>query len=256
MRAEADCPLFYFDGAGPGSSRPTRSLWEAAARDIQEGSIMASIAASVGRVDRKRSCYNRWIDRETIRLLLNTIPKRDGGASFSLAPEMVPPGLISDKLYHAILDFQTFHSGSPYHLFVDGHIDPHGKGIEKLNWSGKLATTFIPPTVFVAPVTASGTLTKVRNNATNVLSVSLPGGFDIDFTLTAGSPGAQVTIQIEAEGVLSDSGKTFLDLGTGLLTRHYTCRENAISARVRSRVNLNARSAASSFSVDFVITLV
>lgn len=215
---------------------------------------MVSIQASVGKVNGTRDCYNLRPDREKVRLLLNTIPKRDGGAGGLLAPDISPPGRISDKLYQAILAFQTFHAASPHRLLVDGHVDPHGKTIDKLNWSGKSATLLVPPTIFLAPTVAAGKLTKSLNNATNSIRVSLPGGFNINFTLTAGPPGVKVTIRIDVEGVLSSSYRID-DLNWGLPSRTYSAYENAIDATVPARVKLDAASTAPSFSVDFDITL-
>lgn len=86
----------------------------------------ASISASVG-IHGGKQCYNVVRDQETIRDLLNAIPRSEGGAEGSLSGP-ISWGIASHALHSAILTFQRWQK-----LSVDGHIDPKGNAIRVMN---------------------------------------------------------------------------------------------------------------------------
>jgi hypothetical protein len=93
---------------------------------------MESIGASVGMHNNgTTNCYNRPLDVEKIVNLLNGVAVSDGGPSVKL-----PDSPSGRQLYQAILRLQQTQNnkGSTPRLSVDGHVDPGGNTLARLNF--------------------------------------------------------------------------------------------------------------------------
>jgi hypothetical protein len=87
------------------------------------------IDASVGKhKNGTTECYNVTKDQSTIIRLLNRIGRSDSGCREAPLPDHPLWGKCSPALYQAILTFQRRHG-----LSVDGHVDPRGATLRKLN---------------------------------------------------------------------------------------------------------------------------
>jgi hypothetical protein len=226
--------------------------------------------ASVGRVNGvKNSCHNVPKDRDEVRTLLNAIPASSGGAGGSLGPETGSWGTVSDQLYQAILTFQRFHAASA-NLFVDGHVDPHEKTLALLNTLASSSATpsftpLSPLTIVTSPpkTLAKGKLDTLRPADFRIIPVTLPGSFDINFTLTSSLPGTDVKIKIDISGLLSRSA-TILLTAPVLKTTWSFAGSGPGAGSVRVDLHADATVSvpglsstqvpASLFSVDFEIT--
>jgi hypothetical protein len=100
-----------------------------------------SISASVGKHNNgQTNCYNHLPDQSTIIGLLNSIPAANGGTAgdrnrlLSLPYELKPP-TCAPGLYDAIRAFQSRQNmlGMRPLLSVDGHVDPGGATLQRLN---------------------------------------------------------------------------------------------------------------------------
>src|SRR5262249_2795814 len=106
-----------------------------------------STKASVGvRDDGFTQCHNNPQDQSAVVGLLNQISQVDGGCKE--APLAIKPrwGFCSPALHQAILKFRRKNKG----LSVDGHVDPGGATLRKLN---KIDSRGAPPSS--SPTTAS-----------------------------------------------------------------------------------------------------
>lgn len=106
-----------------------------------------TIRASVGLINGKQ-CYNRLDDLNVVFDLLNGIPAESGGLMVRGLSQLKPSfqaGTCPAILHKGILSFQSFNRAE---LAVDGHVDPGGKTIAKLNQQQPLAPL---PNVAPAP---------------------------------------------------------------------------------------------------------
>ena len=85
------------------------------------------ITASVGKHSGGKQCYNYPADQAVVQNLLNAIPAWQGGQEGRLA-DPIRAGMTSASLQYAIERFQRQQG-----LSQDGHIDPNGAAIKKLN---------------------------------------------------------------------------------------------------------------------------
>ena len=92
---------------------------------------MPYIQASVGKHGGGKQCYNLDHDQKTVQDLLNRILAGHGGAEGGLTDPVVR-GIVSERLFQAILRFQQHHH-STAGLIVDGHVDPGDRTIVLLN---------------------------------------------------------------------------------------------------------------------------
>jgi hypothetical protein len=89
-----------------------------------------TIGASVGKYGNgTKECYNFPKDQSAIIRLLNQIGKADGGCKEDPLPGTPRLGKCSAELYDAITRFQRRVGGLP----LDGHVDPGGPTLRKLN---------------------------------------------------------------------------------------------------------------------------
>jgi hypothetical protein len=89
-----------------------------------------SIGSSVGKKNNGAAdCYNVPKDQSVVITLLNSIDASQGGTKQTPLKNDPKWGVCSQELYQAILNFQKKQKG----LSVDGHVDPGGNMIGKLN---------------------------------------------------------------------------------------------------------------------------
>jgi hypothetical protein len=92
--------------------------------------VADQISASVGKYAHgAKECYNVPKDQSTVIRLLNQISRSEGGRKESPLANNPRWGVCAPGLYQAILDFQAHNTG----LSVDGHVDPGGATVGKLN---------------------------------------------------------------------------------------------------------------------------
>ena len=96
---------------------------------------MKRVRASVG-IHNGKQCYNvmsaQQPDQQVVMELLNRIPEAQGGTLSVTGPKQFPAprwGICSKELHAAILRFQKSNPG----LIADGHVDPNGHSILRLN---------------------------------------------------------------------------------------------------------------------------
>lgn len=102
------------------------------------------VGASVG-VANGRQMANRIADQETVMNLLSRIPSAEGGARLPEGPMPFPApkaGFCHPILHQAILNFQRVQRATVIH--VDGHVDPGGRSIARLNQLANGAATPAP----------------------------------------------------------------------------------------------------------------
>jgi len=155
------------------------------------------ITASVGMVDGSTQCYNVASDQEIVQDLLNNILLSAGGAGHSLS-DPIQWGVVSPSLYQAIINFQTSNG-----LSVDGHVDPHGSAIarmEALSAGAPAGTSETAPGGL-----AEGPIVRECGPMREVASGFLPASFMIDggpdgTVIVTGAPGAQVEVDVRTPG--------------------------------------------------------
>lgn len=155
------------------------------------------ITASVGMVDGSTQCYNVASDQETVQNLLNDILLSAGGAGHSLA-DPIQWGVVSPSLYQAIINFQTSNG-----LSVDGHVDPHGSAIARMETLAAGAPTGTSENFPGGP--AEGPIVRECGPMREVASGFLPASFMIDggpdgTVIVTGAPGAQVEVEVRTPG--------------------------------------------------------
>jgi hypothetical protein len=105
---------------------------------------MADVRASVGKyANGTKLCYNRLEDKQTVRDLLNRIPVSQGGTQGKLPEDLLPPQQISEALFQAIREFQKVNQ-ERFHLFADGHVDPHERTIAAMTRLAEAAPPLFP----------------------------------------------------------------------------------------------------------------
>jgi hypothetical protein len=98
--------------------------------EAQEKIMSKKIKASVGKqANGTKECHNVPEDQLAVIWLLNQIGQGDGGRKEAPLADVPRWGLCSAALYQAILAFQRRHGG----LSADGHVDPNGGTLRKLN---------------------------------------------------------------------------------------------------------------------------
>jgi len=158
---------------------------------------MKPVKASVG-IHNGKQCYNvmsaQQPDQQNVVELLNRIPESLGGALSGNGPMVFPPlrwGICSPELHAAILRFQRTNKG----LIADGHVDPSGHTIIRLNQlAGEPGVPTLPATTtlrltFFWASDCQADATAQVDYANEKLR---PYGIALDVSSTRWSPGADL----------------------------------------------------------------